>query len=71
MEFRGDLGFAKEASDMGPDGFLPRFSEKGRVTISKAVGGEVLYCSDRLLGNGLVSEGFRVSETAQASSNPV
>ena len=67
LEFRWGPGFAKEVLDMDPDGFLPEFMEKGRITISQSSSGRILYCSDGSVRGGLDSEGFKGSETAQAA----
>ena len=70
LEFQHN-DFAKTVSDAGPNGFLPKFREKGRVTVSETVSGRILYRSDALLGSVLDSEGSKGSETTQAAPTPV
>ena len=52
LEFRHTPSFAETVSGAGPDGFLPKFREKGR-------GGRLLYCSNWSLGNDLNSEDLK------------
>lgn len=54
---------AEKISDAGLDGFLPKFSGKGRVTVMETISKRVLYCSDGLLGSGLDSGDSKGSET--------
>ena len=62
-----DRYFARMVSAAGPDGFLQKFREKGRVTISESRSGRILYCSDGLLGGDLGLEDSTGSETTQAA----
>ena len=55
LEVRHQSDFAEKVPDAGPDAFLPKFREKGRVTISEVGSGRILYCSDGLLRSGLDS----------------
>jgi hypothetical protein len=71
LELRSDRDFAKEASSVDPDEFLPKFREKGRFTIFHALGNEILYYSDRFIGSGLDSEGSKGSKTTRGPSTPV
>ena len=71
LEFRYGLDFAKMVSAMGPDGFLPKFRENGRMTVSETRSKRVLYCSDGLLGSGLDSGGSNGSETDWAAPTPM
>ena len=64
LELRSCLYFAKIVSEAGPDGFLPRFREKGRVIISEIEMGKILYCSDGSLESVLDLQDSK-SETAR------
>ena len=46
LALRHDTSFAETVSNAGPDGFLPKFREKGRVTVVDTTNEKVLYCSD-------------------------
>jgi hypothetical protein len=64
VEFRRDLGPADAmVAEASPLTLLPKFSEKGRVTISQSGSRRILYRSDGSLGGGLDSEDFEGSET--------
>ena len=64
LELRSCLYVAKTVSEAGPDGFLPRFREKGRVIISEIEMGKILYCSDGSLESVLDLQDSK-SETAR------
>ena len=53
VDFRRDVNFAKRVLGAGPDGFLPKFRERGRVTILETPSERVLYCSDASIGSSL------------------
>ena len=55
VEFRRDLSFAEMVLGAGPDGFLPKFREKGRVIILEAEWEDTI-CSDGSTGSDLDSE---------------
>ena len=71
LEFQRDLGFAEMVLGAGLDRFLPKFREKGRVTISQSGSGRIFYCSDGPIGSGLDSEDFKGPGTTQAAPTPV
>ena len=67
LEFRHSHYFAETVSDAGPDGFLPKFREKGRVTVLETTGERILYCSDELFGRSLDLEDSKGLETTQSA----
>ena len=59
LEFRHTPSFAEMVSGAGPDGFFPKFREKGWVIVSESISVRLLYCFNWSLGNDLNSEDLK------------